>query len=72
MGGRRQLVAAGRPVMTKDIGEFRVFAIPRSSLRRWRSDPLRTRSLIAAVALRSCGDPITAFRRSVISVYTTH
>jgi hypothetical protein len=47
-------------------------AIPLSSFRRCRSEPFRTRSLIAAVPLPACGDPITAFRRSVISVYTTH
>ena len=28
MGGRRRLVPAGRPAMTNDIGEFRLFAIP--------------------------------------------
>jgi hypothetical protein len=28
MGGRRRLVPAGRPGMTNDIGEFRLFAIP--------------------------------------------
>jgi hypothetical protein len=26
--GRRRLVPAGRPAMTNDIGEFRLFAIP--------------------------------------------
>jgi hypothetical protein len=48
-------------------------AIPLSSLRRCRSDPLRTRSLIAAIPRLDCGDsPMTDFRRSVISVYTIH
>ena len=28
MGGRRRLMPAGRPAMTNDIGEFRLFAIP--------------------------------------------
>jgi hypothetical protein len=28
VGGRRRLVPAGRPAMTNDIGEFRLFAIP--------------------------------------------
>jgi hypothetical protein len=28
IGGRRRLVPAGRPAMTNDIGEFRLFAIP--------------------------------------------
>ena len=28
IGGRRRLTPAGRPVMTNDIGEFRLFAIP--------------------------------------------
>ena len=28
IGGRRRLMPAGRPAMTNDIGEFRLFAIP--------------------------------------------